>query len=105
MGRVKAGSLRLEEAAELLELSYREAGVGAVSGRRGQGLAARQLRAKVEPCVPGRVSAEGAGARRAALRGFRSDAGERAPGQRGRTEDSCREFAAVDARSRSRHRI
>src|SRR5437868_3635168 len=34
------------------ELSAGEAGVGAVSGRRGQGLAARQLRAKVEPCVP-----------------------------------------------------
>ena len=59
MGRVKARSLRLSEAAEMLELSYRqsEADLGAISGGRSKGAAARQLWAGVEPGVHGEVSA------------------------------------------------
>src|SRR6266550_9383054 len=68
-----------------VELSAGEAGVGAVSRGRGQGVAAPELRAAIESRLSGGVS---------------SDAGERAPGQRGRAEDCCREFAALAARSR-----
>ena len=62
MGRVKARSLRLREAAELLELSYRqsEADLGAVSGGRSEGAAAWELRARVEPGLHGEVPGGGA---------------------------------------------
>src|SRR6266498_3319163 len=64
------------------ELPTDETGVGAVSRGRGEGFAAPQLRAEVEPGARGEVSRSGAGSGARALCGFRSDAGERAPGQR-----------------------
>jgi len=82
------------------ELSAGETGVGAVSRRRGQGVAAPQLRAAVESGAPGGVSPGGARAGGGALCGFRSHAGERAPGQRRWPAGPCRELAAVDARTR-----
>src|SRR6266496_6847144 len=64
------------------ELPADETGVGAVSGRVWARLAARQLWAAVESRLSGGVSSSGAGSGAGALCGFRSDAGERAPGQR-----------------------
>src|SRR6266550_1447094 len=81
------------------ELSTGEASVGAVSRGRGQSFAAPQLRAAVESGAPEGVSPGGARSGAGALRGFRNEAGERAPGQRRWPEDRCRKFAAVDAGS------
>ena len=63
MSRVKAGNLRLGEASELLELSYRQAqaDLGAVSGGGREGPAAWQLRAAVEPGLPEEAASCGAG--------------------------------------------
>ena len=62
MGRVKARSLRLIEAAELMGLSYRQSKRiwARYRARRSQGPAARQLWSGVEPGVPGRVPSGGA---------------------------------------------
>jgi hypothetical protein len=62
MGRVKARSLRLIEAAELMGLSYRQSKRSWARYRAGgaQGPAARQLWSGVEPGVPGRVPRGGA---------------------------------------------
>ena len=61
MGRVKAGNLRLREAGELLELSYRQAKRIWARYRTGESSAAWQLRPALEPCLRGRVSPGGAG--------------------------------------------
>jgi hypothetical protein len=58
LGRVKARSLRLREAAELLELSYRQA--KRVPGGRSEGTAAWELRSGVEPGLHGKVPSGGA---------------------------------------------
>ena len=84
MSRVKARSLRLREAAELLELSYRQSKRiwGAVSGGRSESVAAWELRASVEPGLPSEVPSGGAATGASPLRGFRADVGGRALGQR-----------------------
>jgi len=63
MGQVKAGNLRLREAGELLELSYRQAKRIWARYRKGGGesSAAWQLRSALEPCLRGRISPGGAG--------------------------------------------
>ena len=78
MSRVKARSLRLQEAAELLELSYRQAkrtGRGIGRQERSEGTAAWELRASVEPGVHGEVQSGGAETGASPLRGFRTDTG------------------------------
>ena len=61
MGRVKANSLRLREAAELLELSYRQAKRiwARYRAGRSEGTAAWELRASFEPGVHGEVPGHG----------------------------------------------
>jgi len=63
MGRVKAGSLRLGEAAELLELSYRQAKRiwARYQGGGSEGAAAWELWAGIEPGLSREVSSGGAG--------------------------------------------
>jgi Helix-turn-helix domain len=78
MGRVKTGSLRLQEAAELLELSYRQ-GKRVWARYRGGGAKALQHRncgRRSEPGIPDRVPSSGAGSGAGALCRFRTDAGE-----------------------------
>lgn len=83
MGRVKAGSLRLREAAELLELSYRQTKrLGALSRGRREGAAAQELRTSLERGVHGDLSWAGVGAGEGALCRLRPDTGCRALGQR-----------------------
>ena len=61
MGRVKAHSLRVREAAELLELSYRQAKrIWARYRAGGAKAAAWELRSGVEPGLPGEVPSGGA---------------------------------------------
>ena len=98
MGRVKAGSMRLREAAEWLELSYRQ-GKRVWARYRGGGGKALQHR----NCGRRSNRAHPAEFRRAVLArggtlcGFRSHASERTPGQRRWAADPCRELAALDA--------
>jgi hypothetical protein len=84
MGRVKAGSLRLREAAELLELSYRQTKRVWARYRGGgaKALQQRELRTSLEPGVHGDLSWAGAGAGEGALCRFWPDTGGRALGQR-----------------------
>jgi hypothetical protein len=57
MARVKAGSLVLQEAAELLELSYRQTKRMWARYRGGsEGAAAPELRTAIESCLPRGVS-------------------------------------------------
>ena len=62
MGRVKARSLRLREAAELLERSYRQTKRiwARYRAGRSEGTAAWELRSDVEPGVRGKVPSGGA---------------------------------------------
>src|SRR5437667_660416 len=103
MGRVKAGSLRLQEAAELLGLSYRQAkrvwaryrGGGAKALQHGQ------LRASLQPSSPRGVSPSGARSGRQALCGLRADAGGGTLGGRRRTASGRRDPAALDESGRT----
>src|SRR5438477_11860204 len=65
-----------------VELSVEQAELGAVSGGRRPGIAAWPLWATVEPGVHGRVPGGRVETGADAVRGFRADAGRRAPGQR-----------------------
>ena len=97
MGRVKAGSLRLGEAAELLELSYRQTKRiwarfrgGGAKGLQHKNCGRRSNRAY------GGISQSGIAAGAGALRRFRPDARDRALGQRRRARPACRDAAIVD---------
>src|SRR5262249_2016111 len=100
MGRVKTGSLRLREAGELLELSYRQVkrvwaryrgGGPRLCNMRtaGGGRIGRTRRSFGKRCWLGCESAMRISVPRCG-----------ASGQRRQAEDSCRELAALDAGSR-----
>jgi len=100
MGRVRAGNLRLVEAAEVagVDLSANDADLEWYR-RWGDGAAACQTRAAFEPCWWRGVSALGVAAYAGALWGFR-DAGSGTPGQSCRMEGACRDGPASDEASR-----